>query len=70
VTERPHEHLCTGGLCFEDDFTEDCTCWCHVQTALRFLDEHGRPGVVSLLTGVPVDQLPQYGGMPEEGDDV
>lgn len=24
-----HEGLCAGGICFEDDFTDDCDCWCH-----------------------------------------
>lgn len=26
---REHGGLCTGGICFEDDFTDDCDCWCH-----------------------------------------
>jgi hypothetical protein len=37
-----------------------------VRAALRQLD--GSPkSAVSLLTGMPVDQLDQYGGMPEQG---
>jgi hypothetical protein len=27
--ERKHGGLCAGGVCFEDDFTDECDCWCH-----------------------------------------
>lgn len=29
AAERQHGGLCSGGICFEDDFTDDCDCWCH-----------------------------------------
>jgi hypothetical protein len=29
VAVRKHESLCGDRVCFEDDFTEKCTCWCH-----------------------------------------
>jgi hypothetical protein len=27
--DREHGGLCAGVVCFEDDFTDDCDCWCH-----------------------------------------
>lgn len=27
--EREHGDLCQGAVCFEDDFTHACACWCH-----------------------------------------
>lgn len=27
--QRAHGGLCCGGVCFEDDFTDECDCWCH-----------------------------------------
>jgi hypothetical protein len=41
---REHGGLCCGGVCFEDDFTDDCECWCHRgEPATCDGDVFGRP---------------------------
>jgi hypothetical protein len=45
VSEREHEHLCGKGKadpCFADDFTDECTCWCHRPTVSLDVPPTGR----------------------------